>query len=136
MTKKERTIWKFGINRVTTRFIHTRRRTISLNHIDLVELHRPYLAPAIGVTIPMNMISVRFQEVLTLNEHTMLMVPGWMACVIAMQIARLRLHSYSLKDLSITMPIWRGRAMRAAIDQVLMEYQADQPDPPHHAKGE
>jgi len=43
MVDNEKTLWQAGANRVTTSFIHMRRRTVAMRDIDLVELHRPFL---------------------------------------------------------------------------------------------
>ena len=121
MVDNEKTLWQAGANRVTTSFIHMHRRTVAMRDIDLVELHRPFLALTLPLAAMMTLVGVRFHEVMTDTELSVAMVLPWIAAALSAEIAQLRLHSYSLKDLEILMPVWRARAMRAAIDQAMAE---------------
>jgi|GEM_PF-4019078 len=112
-------LWRSGANWVTHHFIHMRRRTVAMADIDLVELHRPFIALTLSLALALTLLGVRFHEVMTETELSLLIVPGWIAVVLSFQVAELKLHSYSLKDLKILMPIWRAKPMREAIDQVI-----------------
>lgn len=133
MSVNNSVLWQDGINQVTMSFIKMRRRTVAMSDIDLVEITRPYLAPAIGLCIVLNLIGIRFFEVMTGTEVSLVMVCGWVSAYAAFEIAELRLHSYSLKDLAILMPVGRARAMRLAIDKAMMaRRRAGEAEAPSH----
>ena len=119
MTEVRKTIWKNGNNLVTRSIVKTRRLTVSLSDIDLVEVRHPFLLPALGLSIAISLIVFRFIDVLLAVEISTLLGSVWIVFAIACCIGTLKLHSYSIDDLEITLPIWRARAMRNAIDMAL-----------------
>ena len=119
MTEENPTIWRAGVNRVTRDFIRTPRRTIALSHIDQVAIGHPYAAPGLSLAFGCSLLTYRFADVLTGFELALLPGFGWAVALPGILITQLRLHSYSLKDVGLFMPLWRAYAMRRAVDKVL-----------------
>ncbi|MBU2580261.1 MAG: hypothetical protein KJ622_00890 [Alphaproteobacteria bacterium] len=121
MTKSSNILWQSGTSVVTTTSVRTRRMTISLADIDLVEVRRPLLAGSALLASCGTFLGLRFADVLLPIEFASLLGIGWLGVGAALAIARLTLHSYSIDGIAMTLPIWRAWAMRQAIDEALMK---------------
>jgi hypothetical protein len=116
---KEHVLWQAGRAQVTNASVRTRLMTVSLADIDLVEVRRPLLAGAAALAVATMLLALRFADVLLPTEFLSLVGAGWAGLIAALLIARLKLHSYSIDGVAITLPIWRATAMRRAIDAAL-----------------
>ena len=96
MTAREQILWRAGANWVTPHFIHMRRRTVAMADIDLVELHRPFIALTLPLSLALTLLALRFHDVMTGTELSLLIGPGWIAVALSFKVAQLKLHSYSL----------------------------------------
>ncbi|MFT5176637.1 MAG: hypothetical protein ACI8W7_004833 [Gammaproteobacteria bacterium] len=119
MTQETKIRWQSGASLVTDEAVRTRLITVSLEDIDLVEVRRPLLAGAALFAGATTLLGLRFADVLTFTEFAMLAGAGWLSLGASLVIARLKLHSYSIDGVAITLPIWRANAMRRAIDTAL-----------------
>jgi hypothetical protein len=104
---------------VTETSVQTRFATVSLADIDLVEVGLPLVGGGAPLAIACTLLGLRFGDVLTIGELASLISFGWLGLCAALLIARIKLHSYSINGLAITLPVWRALAMRRAIDTAL-----------------
>ena len=121
MTISSNTLWRSGASIVTGTTVQTRFVTASLADIDLVEVQLPLLGGGALLTVGCTLLGLRFGDVLTIDEFFGLIGFGWFGLCAALLIARLKLHSYSIDGLAITLPVWRALAMRRAIDAALAD---------------
>lgn len=119
MSNSANTLWQSGMSRVTSENVHTRLLTVSLADIDLVEVRRPLLAGAVGFAAATTALGWRFADVLLPSELMTLVGAGLAGLIVALIIARLKLHSYSIDGIAITLPTWRANGMRRAIDTAI-----------------
>jgi len=114
-------IWRAGESVVTPDRVRTRLMTVALEDIDLVEVRRPLLVGALLFSAGVFALALRFADVLHRAEFVQLVGLGLGAVAAALIIARLKLHSYSIDGIAMSLTIWRARAMRRAIERVLAE---------------
>jgi len=112
-------LWRSGTTVVTDERVSTPRVTVSLTDIDLVELRRPLLGGAVAFAVATTALGLRFVDVLLARELLALFGAGWLGVALALLIARVRLHSYSIEGVAITLPIWQARSLRTAIDKAI-----------------
>lgn len=115
----ETVLWRSGATTVTDERVRTPRVTVSLADIDLVELRRPLLGGAVAFAIATTALGLRFVDVLLARELLALVGTGWFGVALGLLIARVRLHSYSIDGIAITLPIWQARSLRSAIDTAI-----------------
>lgn len=131
MTRTKTTpIWQSGGNSVTTDRVRTRRLTIALDDIDVVEIRRPLLVGGTGFAIASTLLAIRFWDVLERGEFLTMIAIGGLAGLAGLIVARIELHSLSIDGIAITLPVWTAHAMRTAIDDAL----ATRPAPSHTAR--
>lgn len=112
-------LWQSGESIVPHEHVRTRLVTVALNDIDLVEVRRPLLSGATLLCAASIALVARFADVLLTNESIGVLGLGCTAIVLGRNTARLKLHSYSIDGIAITLPIWRAKAMRKAVENAL-----------------
>ncbi len=112
-------LFNCGLIRVTKSAVRTPRLTVALEDVDLVELRRPLFGPALLLAIASSTLALRFGDVLLPEEIAAMAGMGWAGAVIGSCVARLTLHSYSIDDVALLLPIWRAKRVRHAIEQAL-----------------
>jgi len=99
----ETVLWQSRATVVTDGRVSTPRVTVSLADIDLVELRRPLLGGAVAFAIATTALGLRFVDVLLASELLALVGTGWLGVALALIVARVRLHSYSIDGIAITL---------------------------------
>ncbi len=119
MTQTPAILWRSGANTVATDTVRTRRLTVSLADIDVVEVRRPLLIGASFFAAATWALAVRFLDVLEAAELAALSGAGGIALALGLVVARVQLHSLSIDGIAITLPVWTAQAMRRAIDDAI-----------------
>lgn len=119
MTSKTNILWRAGANTVSTDKVRTRRLTVSLDDIDVVEVRRPLFFGASAFAVASSALALRFWDVLEPAEFVTLTGAGGIALLAGLLVARVQLHSLSIQGIAITLPAWTARAMRLAIDDAI-----------------
>lgn len=115
------TIWRSGTNAVFQDKVRTRRMTVALDDIDVVEVRRPLLPGACVLALACLGLGGRFGDLLEVTELASLMGLACSAVLAGAIVARLQLHSLSIQGIAITLPVWTAHAMRNAIDLALAD---------------
>lgn len=119
MTDKPIILWRSGGNTVSTDKVRTRRLTVSLDDIDVVEVRRPLFIGASIFAVASSALALRFWDVLEPAEFVTLSGAGGIALLAGLIVARVQLHSLSIQGIAITLPVWTAHAMRNAIDDAI-----------------
>ncbi|MEL7543915.1 MAG: hypothetical protein AAGJ70_09085 [Pseudomonadota bacterium] len=119
MSGKNNAPWSVAGFYVDDEVIRTRRTSIATEHVDLVDIRRPLLGPGVATAVFLAGLAMRFGDLLTGTEITSMAVIGCLAICAGSCLARLKLQSFSIRDVAIFLPIWIAQPMRVAIDQVL-----------------
>ncbi len=129
MTQGRNILWRSGANTVTSDKVRTRRITVALDDIDVVEIRHPLFLGASAFALASSALAIRFWDVLEAAEFMALNGAGGIALIAGLLIARIRLHSLSIDGIAITLPVWTAYAMRAAIDEAIANRDHQQKSP-------
>lgn len=119
MTQTPAILWRSGTNLVATDTVRTRRLTVSLADIDVIEVRRPLLIGAGLFAAATFALAVRFSDVLEAGELVTLTGAGGIALIAGLVVGRVQFHSFSIDGIAITLPIWTAQAMRRAVDDAI-----------------
>ena len=112
-------IWRSGANTVSADSVRTRRITVALDDIDVVEINRPLLLGTAAFAIAIWALALRFYDVLEMAELVTLLGLGGLGVFAGLVVARVKLHSLSIQGIAIILPVWTAREMREAIDEAI-----------------
>ncbi|MEL6227065.1 MAG: hypothetical protein AAFR01_08610, partial [Pseudomonadota bacterium] len=108
--------------------IRTPRTSIATEHVDLVDVRQPFLAPSIlsgGILVG---LAARFSDVLTGPEIIAMIGISAVAVAAGISVARLKLKSFSIQDVDFFLPVWIARPMRRSIENAVREREQNRGD--------
>ena len=121
---EDRTLFLSSRFIVTNTSLRTRRKTYKLQHIDYMQIKRPYLLLTASVGALLLVWAAVFGDLLHLHEWLLLVAAVLMTVGVASRLGTLVLHSWSLRggelEDAIVWDIATVRAVRTAIDEAML----------------
>lgn len=98
MTSPQNVLYTSGSITVTDTMLRTRRQTFLLRDIEHIECRRPLVLVALPIAVGLNIIGLRFGDLLTASELTATTGIPALGLLAASQVGVLKLRSLTIRD--------------------------------------